>query len=88
MYKRQNGYDAVADSSISVAAFFISRIKMYGTSCERKDMKTNQIMIRPMGEFTVSPVSYTHLDVYKRQAELSVVMPQFSITLIRPVICS
>lgn len=34
--------------------FFISRIKMYGTSCERKDMKTNQIMIRPMGEFTVS----------------------------------
>lgn len=27
---------------------------MYGTSCERKDMKTNQIMIRPMGEFTVS----------------------------------
>lgn len=30
--------------------FFISRIKMYGTSCERKDMKTNQIMIRPMGE--------------------------------------
>lgn len=44
----------MADSSISVAAFFISRIKMYGTSCERKDMKTNQIMIRPMGEFTVS----------------------------------
>lgn len=40
----------MADSSISVAAFFISRIKMYGTSCERKDMKTNQIMIRPMGE--------------------------------------
>ena len=33
--------------------FFISRIKMYGTSCERKDMKTNQIMIRPMGEFKV-----------------------------------
>lgn len=30
--------------------FFISRIKMYGTSCERKDMKTNQIMIRPMGD--------------------------------------
>lgn len=33
--------------------FFISRIKMYGTFCERKDMKTNQIMIRPMGEFKV-----------------------------------
>ena len=43
----------MADSSISVAAFFISRIKMYGTSCERKDMKTNQIMIRPMGDFKV-----------------------------------
>ena len=27
---------------------------MYGTSCERKDMKTNQIMIRQMGVFTVS----------------------------------
>lgn len=44
----------MADSSISVAAFFISRIKVYGTSCERKDMKTNQIMIRPMGEFKVN----------------------------------
>lgn len=43
----------MADSSTSVAAFFISRIKMYGTSCERKDMKTNQIMIRPMGDFKV-----------------------------------
>lgn len=44
----------MADSSISVAAFFISRIEVYGTSCERKDMKTNQIMIRPMGEFKVN----------------------------------
>lgn len=51
----------MADSSISVAAFFISRIKMYGTSCERKDMKTNQIMIRPMGEFTVYVTSETYL---------------------------
>lgn len=44
----------MTDFSISVAAFFISRIKVYGTSCERKDMKTNQIMVRPMGDFKVT----------------------------------
>lgn len=38
--------------------FFISRIKMYGTSCERKDMKTNQIMIRPMAMVGCSKLGY------------------------------
>ena len=38
-------------------------------NCITLNMKILQINIKPNNKYTIKPVSYTHLDVYKRQHE-------------------
>ena len=66
MYKRQEGTDitVVANSMMTIKAEkAIRKLQKDGVSAELIDLRT----IVPLDTETIVPVSYTHLDVYKRQ---------------------